>query len=382
MTIQKYKFVIIFDSFLFGGAERQGLFLARYIKSELGARVNVLVLNGQESGLLKNHLERLQIEYDDLKFTFESTHIKRGVRILGLAKKIRQHAPDILIPFTIRPNVNVNAIWQLTGAKLCLWNQRDLDHGFSFNRKDKIFLWALRNTSGFVSNSNEGIASLNKFKETSNKTKQKISNGIEIDAISNSQLNLRNLLNLNENCIIVTMVANITQYKDHVSLVRVWNEILSEWNEIEKPVLVLVGDKAENYKNISEYVIDSGISSHVKFMGKREDVISILTQSDIGILCSLKEGMSNAIMEYMYVGLPVLASNIEGNRECLGGDYLYLYETSDSSDLNTKLLQLLSMTPQQRKELGSTNEKRIKQQFSTQKMGRSFMNFITNNVKS
>src|SRR3546814_4809262 len=58
-----------------------------------------------------------------------------------------------------------------------------------------------------------------------------------------------------------------------------------------------------------------GIPSNVRFLGSREDVPSLVAGSDIGVLCSHEEGFSNAILEYMQAGLPVVATDVGGNAD-------------------------------------------------------------------
>ena len=370
--LKSSNILIVLDSFLFGGAERQAVCLAHFIKIEIGAAIKIVVLNGKSSGTLGEHLAEYHIDHYDLEFRFSSSHFSRILDLLSLSWKIRKHKPDIIIPFTLRPNVNVNAIWQLTGAKLCLWNQRDLGHGFSYNKRDKIFLWSLNNTRAFVSNSKEGIDLLNKFSQTKRRRRKVIYNGLDY---KHGRVEGGKTINAG-NRIVVTMVANLTRYKDHKTLLEVWKKILDDWLFEEKPLLVLVGAKAETYGSLLKYVLNNNLEMTVMFTGGIKDVNEILYESDIGVLSSKKEGMSNSILEYMLSGLPVLASDIEGNRECLGQDYEFLYNVNGADDLKKKLLVLLRMSKSERTDLGSLNQSRAKESFSIQKMGNNYIEFI------
>lgn len=58
-----------------------------------------------------------------------------------------------------------------------------------------------------------------------------------------------------------------------------------------------------------------GIADRVHFAGAVNDVAPYLQNADVGVLCSDREGLSNAILEYMSHGLPVVATAVGGNPE-------------------------------------------------------------------
>ena len=62
---------------------------------------------------------------------------------------------------------------------------------------------------------------------------------------------------------------------------------------------------------------DYGVSDNVSFLGQRDDMPQLLAACDVMVLPSLKEGFSNAIVEAMACGLPVVASDVGGNREII-----------------------------------------------------------------
>ena len=60
-----------------------------------------------------------------------------------------------------------------------------------------------------------------------------------------------------------------------------------------------------------------GVSNRVFFTGGEGRVVDYLSRMSVGCLSSLSEGFSNAILEYMAVGLPVIATDVGGNREAV-----------------------------------------------------------------
>ena len=59
------------------------------------------------------------------------------------------------------------------------------------------------------------------------------------------------------------------------------------------------------------------VAAHVKMLGWRDDVHGLMTRSDVFILPSLDEGVSNAVQEAMFLGLPVVVSDAGGLPEII-----------------------------------------------------------------
>lgn len=72
------------------------------------------------------------------------------------------------------------------------------------------------------------------------------------------------------------------------------------------------GDLSDELKQLS---INYGINDHVHFMGYRQDIAEICNACDAFVFMSLQEGLPVALLEAMACGLPVICSNIRGNRD-------------------------------------------------------------------
>ena len=67
------------------------------------------------------------------------------------------------------------------------------------------------------------------------------------------------------------------------------------------------------------------------FAGKRDDVPSLLASADVSVLPSDREGFSNAILESMASGIPVVATDVGGNREVIdSGIDGYIVQSGDA----------------------------------------------------
>ena len=89
---------------------------------------------------------------------------------------------------------------------------------------------------------------------------------------------------------------------------------------------------------------------------------------DLSILCSLREGFSNVILESMASGKPVIASNVGGNPEAiLDGKTGFLFEPQDPDELAAKTISLLK-DKNLRERMGRVARKRAEEIFSIRKM--------------
>lgn len=83
--------------------------------------------------------------------------------------------------------------------------------------------------------------------------------------------------------------------------------------------LVLAGT-GELEDELRDRAASLGIDDRVHFLGYRGDVERVLAALDVFALTSQREGMANAMLEAMAVGLPVLSTPVSGAAEALGPD--------------------------------------------------------------
>lgn len=77
--------------------------------------------------------------------------------------------------------------------------------------------------------------------------------------------------------------------------------------------LVLAGDGPEEAA-IRAAAREQGLEHRVDLLGRRTDVAALLKVADVFVLTSESEGLSNALLEAMAAGAPIVATDVEGNR--------------------------------------------------------------------
>jgi glycosyltransferase involved in cell wall biosynthesis len=95
-------------------------------------------------------------------------------------------------------------------------------------------------------------------------------------------------------------------------------------------------------KSLEKRVEKLRISEYIRFLGQRDDVERILAGSNMAVNTSDSEGFSNAILEAMRTGLPVIASDVPGNKELVDHNKNGLhFRSGNYKDLSEKLIYLI-----------------------------------------
>lgn len=106
--------------------------------------------------------------------------------------------------------------------------------------------------------------------------------------------------------------------------------------------LVIVGDGPER-QNLQKLIQTLGLEHQAKLLGERNDIDELLAQFSIFALTSKTEGFSVALVEAAWAGLPIVATDVGGNREIIDdGKSGFLVSVGDTSAVANKLQFLLS----------------------------------------
>jgi len=140
---------------------------------------------------------------------------------------------------------------------------------------------------------------------------------------------------------IVGIVSNIRPVKRVGDLIRAFPSVLAK---IQDAYLVIIGDPGIYRQEYEELVSDLLINDHVRFLGMMDssEIPSHVKCFHVGVICSESEGLSNAIIEYMGCGVPVVASDIPSNRELIENDGAgILYPMGDIAGLSQSIIDVL-----------------------------------------
>jgi glycosyltransferase involved in cell wall biosynthesis len=131
--------------------------------------------------------------------------------------------------------------------------------------------------------------------------------------------------------------------------------------------LVIVGDGPDR-DSLLRYRDQTHSHHAVRFVGHRQDAGELLSGADLLWNGSLYEGQSNTILEAMSRGIPVVASDIPGNRDLVvSGQTGQLFRLGDIATL-TRQTNLLLLDDERRRAYGEAARSRVQADFSVSRM--------------
>jgi glycosyltransferase involved in cell wall biosynthesis len=164
---------------------------------------------------------------------------------------------------------------------------------------------------------------------------------------------------------VVGLAAWMIPAKDHAGFIKSARLIVDKKPDVNFAIL---GD-GYLMPELKALVTYLGLTENVFFLGKQDKVADFLSIFDIGVLSSVDhEGCSNSILEYMYLGKPVVVTDVGGNRELVIPDVNgYVVPPKKPADMADKILSLLD-NPEKAREMGKKGHEMAVERFSQQRM--------------
>jgi glycosyltransferase involved in cell wall biosynthesis len=165
----------------------------------------------------------------------------------------------------------------------------------------------------------------------------------------------------------IVMVAAFTIYKDYNLFLDTAKELRKMRDDV---TFVGIGD-GPSLEHIQKRIRDEQIDN-VILTGSQEEVERIVEASDIGLLCTFSEGISNSIIEYMALGKPVISTDINGGSKEIIIDGITGYCIERDPTKTANILNALLNNSEFRISMGEKGRQRILSSFSIDRMGKEF----------
>lgn len=362
----------VFESL--GGSEKNILDLVRHLPSDTFEKY-VLALKG---GPLLQEIKRLGVHAEEvgLHSIVSLTGIMKGFNFFRF---LREKKIDILLTYHEDADLWGGLIGRLANVPVIISNKRDM--GYQVNTKQRLVYRVLNDSFTRVvavsSAVKDEIARTQKLSESKFEI---IYNGISMNAIltMNKSYYLHDLLKIPHHHQLVGMVASFRPVKGQEFFVQAAANVLHHYQNID---FVIIGNnETKYYSKVSKLIKELGIESHIYCIGSRNDIPEILPSLDIFVLSSVHEGFSNAILEAMAAGLPVIASNSGGNPEIVNPETGILFNQGDVDMLSKAILCLLEKD-KERLEMGLRGKELVRSKFPLKGMIHKYEELFLSELK-
>lgn len=208
------------------------------------------------------------------------------------------------------------------------------------------------------------------LKELALKTNSKQEIGVIYNGIDISDFIPKPENRPNDKLIITVGASRVTARKGINYLIEAIKKLSPKYPNIYLRVMG-GGNEKENLENLAK---ELNLEKNVEFIGRipRENTSPYYQEAGIFVLPSLNEGMSNAMLEALASGLPLIATDTGGTREILEeGENGFIVKMKNSQNLAEKI-ELLVKDPDLRKRMGEASRKKA-EMMSWEKVAREYL---------
>ncbi len=170
-------------------------------------------------------------------------------------------------------------------------------------------------------------------------------------------------------------VGRLYPQKNQKMLIDAFAEICNEFPSYQ---LYIFGDGPERPK-LEQQITDRNLTDRVFLPGRSSEIAKELAKSRLFCLSSDYEGMSNAVIEALCIGLPVISTDVSGTKELIHTENGIVVGINDKKSMVNALKSLLA-NPQRMNEMSRAN-RNISHQFKKEEITLQWENLIEKIVR-
>jgi glycosyltransferase involved in cell wall biosynthesis len=348
--------VFIITSLNVGGAETQVVQLAKKLK-EKGLKIGIVALI--ESSDFDSELLSMNIPVVFL-------NMRRGVpnplAILSILKIFKNWKPTIVHSHMFHANIITRIAMILYRTSVNISTIHSIDEGGHFRelayRLSDSFCNLTTHVCKIGAERYKSIAAIPDGKILF------VPNGLDVNRYCpNEQIRSkkRSELKINDKFVWLA-VGNLLSEKNYPNMLQAFS-ILLKYNHLN--AILLIAGKGPLDNNLRVIAKKLNISDNIHFLGLRRDVKELMNAADAYVMSSSIEGLAMVLLEASSSGLPVVATDVGGNREividCLSG---FLVSPNNSIALANAMERIMNMKPTELKDMGSYGRNHIEQNYN------------------
>lgn len=287
------KIVLYIDNMNRGGAQRVMGNLAEHFLTK-GFKV-ILINDYPPDGQNLNYEVSSRIQRVYLRNSYTKNFISNNfVRMRKLRSLIKCEKPDVVLSFLGGPNIRMLVSTMGINVKKFVSVRNDPNKEYGKNRFKRVFVRKLfEQASGCIFQTEDAAQY---FTEAVRHKSTIIYNPVA-EKFFNTKLD-------DSRHGIIT-VGRLNQQKNHFLLISAFARIADEFPEEH---LIIYGEGSLR-EQLETYIKDKGLENRISMPGNILDVEQVLCKAKVFVLSSDYEGMPNALMEAMTVGLPSISTD-------------------------------------------------------------------------
>jgi glycosyltransferase involved in cell wall biosynthesis len=353
------RVLVVINRLTRGGAERH---LVKVLPALTAKGITVELFLFERGGELESELVEARVPLHGVHGGLSFMRLIASA--IALYRHIRATRPDIVHFFLPKSYIVGSLVALVARHRMCLMSRRSLTH----YHRDHPWLARLekrlhRHMSAFLGNSRAVVDEL-VAEVGSGRNVGLIYNGVDIVPLVDEfgRTMQRAALGFPSDAFVMVIVANLIAYKGHVDLLDALH--LASASLPQPWRLMVIGRDDGIGSQLKAQAARLGLSDNVIWMGERSDVEAILPAADAGLLVSHQEGFSNALIEAMGQGLPVIATSVGGNIDAIvDGKTGRLVPVRDPVSLSNAIVEM-SSNPEARAAMGQAARERTMMMFS------------------
>ena len=122
--------------------------------------------------------------------------------------------------------------------------------------------------------------------------------------------------------------------------------------------------------------------SQIKYLGKTDNIIKLLSEIDVMVLPSYREGLSKSLIEAAAMSLPIITTNVPGCNEVVeDGLNGFLCEVKSQKSLENSILKMITLSNGRRLQMGLNGRPKIINNFTNKIVNNIYLNKINKILK-
>lgn len=305
------------------------------------------------------------------------TDLKLLFRFYAVLKRER---PDVLLSFTIKPNIYGSiAAGLLKIPVIC--NVSGLGTVFLWKGRVKqvatlLYQLAFRNTSWIFFQNDEDREEFFRFVRIDlQKTSLLPGSGVDINYFHPGEQHL------NDEPVFLLVARLIVEkgVREYINAIRILKK------KGRKETFRLVGGLDESHaRSIDQSELSSWVEEGlIHYTEHAQDIRSIMSEADVVVLPSYREGTPRTLLEAGAMGKPLIATDVPGCRHVVAdGRNGFLCKPKSAEDLAAKMMLFLALSQSEKMEMGRNSRELIEQKFDERLVIRLYEQKIDDLVRS